>query len=564
MPITPRVFSASYPGIASAKIHSVTASRSRGVTADTIIVRVGGFGETPSYKGDLVITDSGGDSITFADCALEAVEVSLGGGGSAIGHVFTFYDRRWRWQFGAVIGKYNIRKPDESLYRERNPRELATLLLEAMGETGFDVTALPLEPRPEVEWRSSNPADALASLVSEYGCDVALIDDDVVIVKVGEGEGLPTLADSYDVTVAGDFAQLPGRIVVETGPVLYESAFLLEAVGRQPDGTIVPIEDLTYKPVSGWGFAADGYFLNVTGNHNRSLAAADVYKLYRIKDVVDGGGVNGLNPIGYSETLFDVQEIEQLLPLRSTLAKQAYASGGIAIEQSAYVEGRWSEYSSQDKPPPPANRRRDDFTIDGARGLVRFREPAVILAGSTIEDLHYTPAEVYLVTSHPVQNPGTGLPVVYGKFELNSDPNAGTGDAVSSRDRASLRYVINFTIDEETGVATATADSDNKAEIDEELDYYLAAMAEEYSTLASGEARWAGFHAIELAGDIPRIAWDGGPGYMWTTAALNSEPDPYLPDWREARLEAKRRFEAENAKRRQAMLEAIGSGQVVV
>jgi hypothetical protein len=156
------------------------------------------------------------------------------------------------------------------------------------------------------------------------------------------------------------------------------------------------------------------------------------------------------------------------------------------------------------------------------------------------------------------------LPVAYGRFETNSDPNASTGDAVEIRDKVSLRYAIDFSIDPETGEATAVADSDNLAEVDTELDYYLAAMADEYATLASGEARWAGFHDVELSGDIPRITWDGGPGYMWTSAALNNEPDPYLPDWRQARLEAKKRVEIENAKRRQAVLDVLGSGQVIV
>lgn len=562
MSLTPRIFTASYPGITSARIYSVTASRSRGVTPDTLIVRVGGFAETPLFNGDLVINDSGRDSITFHDCALEAVEVARGGG--SFGHVFTFFDRRWRWQFGSITGRYNIRKPDETLRREKNPRELATLLLDAMGEgtLGFNVDALPTDPRPEVEWRSSNPADALAALCAEFGCDVSLVDADesVKIVKVGAGTGLPTLADPYDVTIAGDFAQLPDRIGVETGPVLYESAFLLEAVGRQPGGAIVPIEDLSYKPADGWSEAIGGYFLGVTDDYYRSLAAADVFKLYRIKEVVGGGGTNELNPIGYDAAYDDVEEIEQLLPLRSTMAKQAYASGAKVIEQGAYVEGRWSDYKMMEKHPVPWSRRRDDFTLDGEQGLIRFRDPAFYLTvGNTIE-----PAKLYLVTSHTVENPATALPLTYTKYVNNSDPNAGTGDAIDVREKISLRYAIGFSINTSTGVPTAASDGDNKAEIDIEADYYLDALADEYATLASGEARWAGFHDVELSGDIPRITWDGGPGYMWTSASLNNETDPYLPDWRQARLEAKKRVEALNSSRRQSVLEVIGNGQVIV
>ena len=63
-------------------------------------------------------------------------------------------DRRWKWAFGQVWGEFNIRDDGELLVSafERTPQELAEYLLIAAGESLYDVSQLPNDTRPHVEW----------------------------------------------------------------------------------------------------------------------------------------------------------------------------------------------------------------------------------------------------------------------------------------------------------------------------------------------------------------------------------------------------------------------------
>jgi hypothetical protein len=47
------------------------------------------------------------------------------------------------------------------------------------------------------------------------------------------------------------------------GPLTFVTAVRLDAVGEDIDGSIVPIDDLSYTPVGGWGKSTPPYFWNV-------------------------------------------------------------------------------------------------------------------------------------------------------------------------------------------------------------------------------------------------------------------------------------------------------------
>ena len=61
-------------------------------------------------------------------------------------------------------------------------------------ESAADVSELPNQARPRVDWVSANPARALATLCDALGCRVVLdLDDAVSIRRVGVGAELPDL-----------------------------------------------------------------------------------------------------------------------------------------------------------------------------------------------------------------------------------------------------------------------------------------------------------------------------------------------------------------------------------
>src|SRR5262249_2380883 len=85
-------------------------------------------------------------------------------------------DRRWKWKYGSITGSYNLDWPDGSLNKltELDAKGLASLCFDAMGESQYDVSALPGKVRPEVHWDHTNPAQALADLGDNLGCRVVL------------------------------------------------------------------------------------------------------------------------------------------------------------------------------------------------------------------------------------------------------------------------------------------------------------------------------------------------------------------------------------------------------
>ena len=145
----------------------------------------------PSAAGNLVLSYADG-SLTFVDCRLERPRLTANNSGRV--RDLPILDRRWKWRFGLINGSYNLRQPDDTLKREQTPQQLATLLLEAMGETGFQVANLPNMPRPEVRWENSNPAQELAALCERLGCVVVFnpFQDRVEIHVGGVAQSLPS------------------------------------------------------------------------------------------------------------------------------------------------------------------------------------------------------------------------------------------------------------------------------------------------------------------------------------------------------------------------------------
>jgi hypothetical protein len=153
----------------------------------------------PSEFGTLTLS-FGSVSLELPGCRLDYGSVQRTTTGE-ISQV-SILDRRWRWRFGQISGTYNIRRDDASLEQgqagaissERTPQQLATLCLEAMAESQFDVSDLPNDARPTVEWDREVPAQALAALCDQLGTQVVLqLDNRVALRRVGQGAELPPI-----------------------------------------------------------------------------------------------------------------------------------------------------------------------------------------------------------------------------------------------------------------------------------------------------------------------------------------------------------------------------------
>ncbi len=87
--------------------HGITPS----VCAITAVPRQG----FASSQGTLEF-EYGGTRIVFHDCSVDLATLRFTRGGQLV--TFNIKDRRWKWEYGSIDGRYNRRKPDGSVDRE--------------------------------------------------------------------------------------------------------------------------------------------------------------------------------------------------------------------------------------------------------------------------------------------------------------------------------------------------------------------------------------------------------------------------------------------------------------
>jgi hypothetical protein len=260
--------SAVWPGVLG--VESCVGTVSHGVSPSVFVLTTIPQLAAPAERGDLVITDGLG-AIRFRDCKVDSVSGTAGPQGQT--WVLSILDRRWKWRGYRISGRYNQLDSRGKLvpWTIRSPEELAELCLEAMGERNY-LIRLPkgltsaagknverfLRPgenfpqslaNPPVNWDTVPPAEALARLADQYGCRVVWqpLTDRVLVVPLGEGLPLPeglceVIAPSLDVP------ETPEAVAVAGAPVPVQMRFPLEPVGEEWDGSLVPIDDLSYAP----------------------------------------------------------------------------------------------------------------------------------------------------------------------------------------------------------------------------------------------------------------------------------------------------------------------------
>lgn len=160
-------------------------------------------------------------------------------------------DRRWKWSNYTVFGRYNDRTADQSIYlpRKKNARQLAKILFEAMHETRYDLSGLPTEDWPALEWYGNRAADELLNLCDRYGCRLVMQwDGSLAIRKTGVGNPLPTNLPVSNNAESLDVPFLPDSIECHFGATKYRVDSLLKPVGLDVDGMYKDINDLSYAP----------------------------------------------------------------------------------------------------------------------------------------------------------------------------------------------------------------------------------------------------------------------------------------------------------------------------
>lgn len=471
--------------------------------------------------------------VDFQDCKVDSGSIER----NAAGEIWRLriLDRRWKWAFGAISGSYNLRNADTTLQTdtEKTPRELATRCLEVMNETGYDVSALPVEPRPTVQWDYDVPMEALASLCDALNCRVCLSLETgkVKIVKVGEGAPLP-----YGPVVSGGATvnppEMPTTIAVVGAPIRYQHDFELEAVGLDTDGTIKPIDNLSYKPSAGWASCDIEEFddvLEAKGKREQNLARQSVFRWYRIKQPMT---IRGFRDIDGSTV---VQTRRQVLPifdeLAETILQTNQADGTKELRnRPSLVYGIWcpdadsvANITSTLTPPPTATVDEDDavyvrsHNVNTELGIVMFDAPVFRnTANAAANLLSYGPATLYLRASCNARS-RIGLALFHYNRERATGAPFDTRIQYVHRPDIEMSYIPEY---DRYGNVTLT---DNKAEADKEADYWIDATLREYQATLPQTTTYAGLVMQDLDGAIQQITFAVTQRGTFTTISRNDE-----------------------------------------
>lgn len=419
-------------------------------------------------------------------------------------------DRRWKWQFGEINGHYNRRLPNGNInsLSEKTPHQLAELLLNAMGESGYSIAALPTVGRPEVNWIAANPAEELAALCDQYGCRVVLGASNLVeIHTIGIGAVLP-VADRVVEEYALDPPERPDSIKVVGGPRRFQSKLALQAVGLDSDGTIRPIDQLNYRPTSGWQREQPGEFLNVDDNNDRQLAVKTVYRWYQVASQADGT----LNVPGYSDT---VVSIDQLTDLKNKLLETYLDQDGLIQAQPGYIEGVFAEESdlAYYENSLPGTKYKKRFRLRSNR-IVEFDRPVYQFS----ELAEFEAAELYLTCSYSVLENSTAQHARYSNQRFLPGATYGTGPQTTRRDE-----IVEIAIAGYDSQNNVTSIYTNTAQVEQESNAALDGLEVEFQTEQAFQMQYAGLVAIVPDGAIQQVAWQVGPRGATTHASRNTE-----------------------------------------
>ena len=488
--------------------------------------------------------------VQLQNCVLDLGNIHMGIDGNMA--IVQILDRRWAWrpQSGGnyISGHYNLPAPQPPVGEdsataaplqnpapgtimsgtEQAPQDLATLCLQAIGESNFDVSQLPNDARPEVHWSYANPAHALEDLCNSLGCRVVLWlpDDTVHIVQIGVGNILPDGPVQW-VSAGVNPPEIPDSLLCVGAVTVYQGLLQLEPVLVDTDGSIQTLDDVSYKPNGQDGWATKNpYLLEGFSDPALSLAQDTLYRLWRPK-------LGQILPDG--TTLTDPMQLLLYERQNDTHANAASQFGGNTKRPTIYGTFDPKLAQAADTSKVFGTPYKGGIHVLQDWGMVRTEDPlAYVVTGGKI-----FPANLWLKCSFAIRDLTTLEPYRYTRrLALNSGSGAGTRVIL----REDLVQRITGLYDTASDGPTAALPSyiqigtrTNSRQLDAQADSMLAAYAAQYQTVNSFDVPYAGLVPIQVDGLIQQVTYSivSGPGgSTLTRASLNTEHSKYVPKYR--------------------------------
>lgn len=496
--------------------------------------------------GDLVISD-GSQTIRLAGCRVVRRAVTGGGGGERWQEV-TVEDRRWRWRYARIWGSYNTIEGNAILPRTKlHAQGLGMLLMQALGETRYDLSQLPTTSFPSFDWSADLVTGALEELLGQYGLILApLYNGTWVAFKEGVGSKPSLDYRASDITQSREPQVVPDSIIFEGGTTLWQHDLYLEPVGIESmseKAALKPIDSLSYKPAGGWTKEDPDYFSGVAAA-KRELAKRCVWKYYRIAGPIQltvppsqlpNGGTGGRVSAQIANKAkayynVDIDKVWRILPLETKQLSLYKANGETDAPDAAIVgyfredKHRWTNNavapaSADDKSKlidtstNQALQYDGGFQVDTERGLVVFSEPIFYYKQTGKTSVERLPAKIRLRTSFGLKDTDSRAQLCQ-QFWFNPSPSSRQGvvDLVKRPE-----YVFEIADSKTTNVAEYIAQA--QLSIAESLSTYYAddAISVPYKGFVFDQG---------LSGAIRAITWSVSNGAGTTSVDyLNDRGD---------------------------------------
>lgn len=483
------------------------------------------------------------DTFEFPDCLLESPELSVGPKGNF--WTLPILDRRWKWQWGWIDGSYNVPEPDGvSLRREKTPQELASLLLDAMAEDGYDVSRLPDDDnsRPHVEWSSAHPATELDTLCQSLDCIIVLnpLTNKVELWPNGDSRDSPTLPTDLPYSGIGYSAVYPAQpkeVVVEAGPTLFQATFSTNAVGLDVDGTWQLLEDLSYMPDGGWLndsiWPPNGFALWVDGTYQdggRTLEICDLadQTVFRCFKIVETTGTVGEWDVELlTNTDLEPQSLKDFR-LFDSLAEGDISTDDHAIRprDARAFANRWTDPAQERRIPDNPALYPHGFALDTVHGIITFP--------SAVFDFDESANKLLLPIVRVELSFLAGRDGVFHRHSVGDSTGStiDTPQRIISRPEIQRRVIYRYS--DEDGVVVDT--EDNVDDVESRLNYWLEAALWEYGLKNGGTANYEYLAPLSPDGLIEQITWSGGTHGPKTTASAAQRHNRYVPPLKAQRL----------------------------
>lgn len=417
------------------------------------------------------------------------------------------YDRRWKWRYPRINGTYNRRGPDGTVVGagRKNLRELISLCLDALGETGYVVTAVPTDVYPPCIWNRAKAALELEWLCDLVGMEVVLGLDNVVrILAINQGSSdLPLLAVMSVTEQYWKSGLIPQEITIQGDPTIIQSRLKLEMVAPDTDGEIKWHAGLSYYPPDGWGWPE--HFSAVNPEH-RHLAFQYIYRWYRPYDGWNGDGT----------TIASHNQLELL----DHVAESYEDEDGIQRPLPPVVLGRFWPYCDH-----PINTAQDtiysgDFRVLTKIGVIEFAKPVFMWQNKMPEE-----PELDIICCYQVRNEDHDGYATYTKSTTVTESPTATSAMVLQHPELTKVKII------DTAYPLDDPGSDNLDDLDAEADRYLNQNKAIFSYTSSTEQTYTGLldlrhDGLNLDGSITQIEWSCGLHQLaQTRVGLNTEFD---------------------------------------